>query len=285
MRGEVPEGWQETRFENIASVGRGLTYSNKQECLPDSDDAVCVLRIPNVQEQRFDPTSLKYINGVTPKQVEKYSVPRQAILMVGSNGNAARVGNCCFVDSAEPYLFASFLMRVVPDQRQADSKFFYYLIAGGSVQDAITESVEGSTGLKNISLTMLRQQRLLLPPLPEQRKIAAILSSLDEAIAATEAVIAQTRRVKEGLLQDLLTRGIGRGGRPHTRFKQTEIGEIPESWEVRKLLELCSRVGVGIASSATHAYRSEGIPLVRNQNIKRGYLDLTDLLYVTPEYD
>ena len=86
--------------------------------------------------------------------------------------------------------------------------------------------------------------------------------------------------MKDGLLQDLLTRGIG-----HTRFKQTEIGEIPESWEVRKLPELCTRVGVGIASSATHAYREEGIPLVRNQNIKPGYLDLSDLLYVSPEYD
>ncbi len=71
---------------------------------------------------------------------------------------------------------------------------------------------------------------VLLPPLAEQKKIAAILSSVDEAIQATEAVIEQTRRVKDGLLQDLLTRGIG-----HTRFKQTEIGEIPESWEVRQL--------------------------------------------------
>ncbi len=68
---------------------------------------------------------------------------------------------------------------------------------------------------------------LALPPLPEQQKIAEILGSVDEAIQATQAVIDQTRKVKQGLLQQLLTRGIG-----HTRFKQTEIGEIPESWEV-----------------------------------------------------
>ena len=77
---------------------------------------------------------------------------------------------------------------------------------------------------------------LPLPPLPEQKKIAAILSSVDEAIQATEAVIEQTRRVKDGLLQDLLTRGIG-----HSRFKQTEIGEIPESWEVQLLDTVGSR--------------------------------------------
>lgn len=90
----------------------------------------------------------------------------------------------------------------------------------------ISSGVRGN-GLLNVAADDFFAAPLPLPPLPEQRKIAAILSSVDEAIQATQAVIGQTRRVKEGLLQDLLTRGIG-----HTRFKQTEIGEIPESWEV-----------------------------------------------------
>ncbi|MDP2314017.1 MAG: restriction endonuclease subunit S [Pseudomonadota bacterium] len=82
-------------------------------------------------------------------------------------------------------------------------------------------------GLLNVSADDFMSIRFPVPPLPEQKKIAAILSSVDESIQATRAVIDQTRRVKEGLLQDLLTRGIG-----HTRFKQTEIGEIPAAWEV-----------------------------------------------------
>ena len=81
---------------------------------------------------------------------------------------------------------------------------------------------------------------MLLPPLPEQRKIAEILSSVDEAIQATQAVIEQTRRVKEGLLQELLTKGIG-----HTRFKKTAIGEIPESWEVGTLSALTTKITDG----------------------------------------
>lgn len=79
---------------------------------------------------------------------------------------------------------------------------------------------------------------ILLPPLPEQKKIAAILSSVDEAIEATEAVIEQTRTVKQGLLQELLTRGIG-----HSEFKKTPIGEIPKSWEVVKIREIATVVG------------------------------------------
>lgn len=72
--------------------------------------------------------------------------------------------------------------------------------------------------------------KIHLPPLHEQRRIAEILSSVDEAIAATRVVIEQTRKVKQGVLKRLLTKGIG-----HTHFKQTEIGEIPEGWEVGPL--------------------------------------------------
>ena len=72
-----------------------------------------------------------------------------------------------------------------------------------------------------------------LPRIPEQHKIAAILSSVDDAIEKTQAVIDQVQVVKRGLMQELLTRGLP--GR-HTRFKQTEIGEIPESWDRSRCL-------------------------------------------------
>jgi type I restriction enzyme S subunit len=86
---------------------------------------------------------------------------------------------------------------------------------------------------KNLNTNIVKKTEILLPPLPVQRKIAAILSSVDEAIEKTEAIIEQTEKVKKGLMQQLLTKGIG-----HTKFKKTEIGEIPEEWEVRKLEEV-----------------------------------------------
>ncbi len=82
---------------------------------------------------------------------------------------------------------------------------------------------------KSISFKTLSKVEVPLPPLPEQRKIAAILSSVDDAIEKTQAVIDQVQVVKKGLMQELLTRGIPER---HTRFKKTEIGEIPEEWGV-----------------------------------------------------
>ena len=74
--------------------------------------------------------------------------------------------------------------------------------------------------------------QILLPPLPEQKKIAEILTSVDNTIESTRKVLKQTKRVKQGLLQKLLAKGIG-----HTKFKKTVIGEVPEEWEVVKIVD------------------------------------------------
>jgi type I restriction enzyme S subunit len=115
------------------------------------------------------------------------------------------------------------------DSGKVDQPFLYYAL----IQRALSDVVSGSAQ-PQITGQGLKKVLFPLPPLPEQKKIAEILGSVDEAIAKTEAVIKQTQRVKQGLLQTLLTRGIG-----HTKFKQTELGEIPESWEVKTIQESC----------------------------------------------
>ncbi len=68
-------------------------------------------------------------------------------------------------------------------------------------------------------------------------------------------------------------------------FKKTEAGVIPSDWRVLPLLALSERIMVGIASAATHAYRAQGVVMFRNQNIKPGFLDDSDILRIDPEYE
>ena len=68
-------------------------------------------------------------------------------------------------------------------------------------------------------------------------------------------------------------------------YKKTKLGWIPEEWKIIKLEKYCHKIMVGIASSATHAYRDKGIPLLRNQNIKENYLDESDILFIDEEYE
>ncbi|MEM0962269.1 MAG: restriction endonuclease subunit S [Bacteroidota bacterium] len=116
------------------------------------------------------------------------------------------------------------------------------------------------SGIPHVPSDLDQILRIPLPPLPEQEKIAAVLASVDEAIRATEAVIEQTRRVKEGLLQNLLTRGIG-----HTRFKKSAIGEIPSHWSISTPGDLATfSSGYGFRPSDR---AGQGLPIIRIQNL------------------
>jgi type I restriction enzyme S subunit len=74
---------------------------------------------------------------------------------------------------------------------------------------------------------------VILPSVREQQKIASILSKVDKLIQKTDQIIEQTQRLKKGLMRRLLTKGIG-----HTKFKTTEVGEIPDIWRIMKINEL-----------------------------------------------
>lgn len=122
------------------------------------------------------------------------------------------------------------------DESEADPEFvlrLFKLFSNNGRFDALGNG--GVNRRKSISFSTLSKLELALPPLHEQRRIAEILSSVDDTIAATRAVIEQTRKLKQGVLERLLTKGIG-----HTSFKQTEIGEIPEGWEVKELVQIAA---------------------------------------------
>jgi len=126
--------------------------------------------------------------------------------------------------------------------------------------------------LKHVNKFIFERQKLPLPPLPEQKKIAEILSTADQAIEKVDVAIEKTQKMKKGLMQELLTKGIG-----HKEFKDTEIGKIPKEWEVMKLGETANvRYGLG----QPPALESSGIPMIRATNVKRGRIVREGLIFI-----
>lgn len=165
--------------------------------------------------------------------------------------------------------------------------FLFYWFQGNA--DRIEAAGTGST-VKGIRLEVLREFGLALPPLPEQQKIAAILTAVDDKLDVIARQIEATQTLKRGLMQTLFSRGVGTqdaDGRwvPHAEFKDSELGEIPASWAVKPLEALAHSITVGIATSTTEHYVQDGVPLIRNQNIKEDFLDMSDLLQISAEFD
>ena len=115
----------------------------------------------------------------------------------------------------------------------------------------------------------------------EQTKIAEILSTVDRAIEQAEVLIAKQQRIKTGLMQDLLTRGIDEHGNLRSeqthQFKDSPLGRIPVEWEVVQLgnvSEISSGVTLGKIYSGPNTIE---LPYLRVANVQDGYLDLSEI--------
>jgi type I restriction enzyme S subunit len=149
-----------------------------------------------------------------------------------------------------------------------DREFGWHAIAAAAVQ--LRRVAQGST-FEAVNRDALEAMVLPRPPLAEQRKIAAILSSVDETIEKTEGVIAQLDVVKKAMLEGLLTRGIP--GR-HSRFKQTQIGDVPEAWDVKTVGAL-GEVQTGLAKNKNNGVgHAAEVPYLSVANVQDGWLDL-----------
>src|SRR5262249_38254662 len=134
----------------------------------------------------------------------------------------------------------------------------------------LRRAAQGST-FDAITARQFRQLRCCLPTSHEERlAIVQRLSAVDDAVAASEAKYEAGRRLKIALLQRLLTQGAP--GR-HARFKQTKIGEIPDSWDVVPLRSVATTVS-GIALNSEREARSHPCRYLTVINVQRERLDL-----------
>jgi type I restriction enzyme S subunit len=117
-----------------------------------------------------------------------------------------------------------------------ETKWLFYTL----VHKNILKYINGGTRAK-LNQADLREIEILCPPLAEQKKIAEILSSVDEVIENTESEINKLEDLKKATLNELLTKGIG-----HTEFKDSEIGRIPKSWATSTAEGLYEKVRVQV---------------------------------------
>jgi len=131
---------------------------------------------------------------------------------------------------------------------------------------------------KNVNKGLVKSFKIPLPPLSEQRNIAFILSTVQEAIEKTEKVIEATKELKKSLMEHLFTYGpVPITEREKVKLKETEIGEIPEEWEVVQLDEILEFTQYGLSD---RAHEQGTYPILRMNNLYNGIVDISDLKYL-----
>lgn len=131
--------------------------------------------------------------------------------------------------------FGSTEFHVLRAKKNTDSKYIYQYTNYDSFRLAAEASMCGTGGQRRVQTDFMKTHKVIFPPLPEQKKIAAILTSVDEVIEKTQAQIDKLKDLKTAMMQELLTCGVGVDGKPHTEFKDSPVGRIPKGWEVVEL--------------------------------------------------
>lgn len=156
------------------------------------------------------------------------------------------IGKCMVVpEGIEKGIMDSHLLRLQLDLRKVQTSYLSQLFSSKLVLNQVKKLSHGGI-MAGLSSKIIKQIIFSLPPLPEQQKIAHILSTVDEKIDLIAQQISETQALKKGLMQRLLTRGIG-----HTEFKDSPLGEIPAGWEVVKLGEYTMSSAFGPRFSAS----------------------------------
>lgn len=161
----------------------------------------------------------------------------------------------CFKYVDFPFVLGADGTKVlVPNRNLYDPKFYYFALLALEIP---------SRGY-NRHFTILSERSLPLPPLPEQKKIAHILSTVQRAIEAQERIIQTTTELKKALMHKLFTEGLR-----NEPQKQTEIGPVPESWEVVPLSDVCRFQSGGTPSKKNPEFWEGTIPWVSPKDMKR----------------
>ena len=256
--GLIPDEWEAVRLENVADIIMGQspsssTYNTESIGLPFFQG--------KADFGDIYPTTRKWCSA--PARIaEKYDVLLSVRAPIGDVNIATE--RCCIGRG---------LASIRANQNSEGQYLFYRLV----FSKELLESKGAGTTFKEINKAAVTSFMIPLPSLLEQKAIARMLSTIQNAIEAQDKIIAAAREMKKSLMRHLFTHGpVPVKEADKVTLKETEIGLMPEHWEVAKLGDLFE-IKQGKALSPMHRRGISPRPFLRTANVYWGYLDLTTL--------
>ncbi len=228
--GPLPEEWRVVRLGEVASIGPARVARKHHEYIP------------------FIPMSLIPENGTTISRWE-LRLPREVrsgVLILEGDFLLSKITPCLEngkqgVVRNLPGGWGYATTEVFPIRPNSAliTEFLALYLLQPDVRQSLASKMEGTTGRRRLPKAVVQSLQIPLPPLPEQRAIAYVLRTVQEAKEATERVIAALRELKKSLMRHLFTYGpVPVDAIERVELQETEIGPLPAHWRVVRLGEV-----------------------------------------------
>ncbi|MBN4006204.1 restriction endonuclease subunit S [Nostoc sp. LPT] len=244
--GRIPTDWEVKTLGDCAFITKlaGFEYTNYFDYFQQGE--VIALRVLNIRNGALDLSVVQSIPRKVSKQLSRSALSKGDLVI----SYVGTIGEVALIEEDERFHLAPNVAKISPNLAIITSRFLLTQILSQAVQKRLLD-LSTLTSQPALSMSRLRQLTIALPSFSEQRRIAEILDTVDEAIARTSSLIIKLKQTKAGLLQDLLTRGLDENGKlrdPQAhpeQFKDLALGRIPQEWTVKEFGEYVAHLDSG----------------------------------------
>ena len=276
----IPKGWRLVRLGDVLELDQPGAWG---EDPTPAEPGVRVLRAADLtRDGQVKPGNAAW-RRLSERDLERRLMQEGDLILERSGGGPGTpVGRVALVQGLGSVYCNNFCQQLRVDGAKCTPKYAARTLWHRYTQGVTARLEHQTTGIRNLDYAAYLNLPVLLPPLPEQQAIAAVLDSIDDAIERTEAVIAATEQLRDSLLHQLLTRGVPG---QHTEWRDVPgLGTIPADWDVVRLGDVAETITSGSRAWSQY-FRPEGAFFVRSQNIIHGKIDRSDAIWVEPPLD
>jgi len=257
--GEIPEDWEMVRLGDHSFITKlaGFEYTNYFNNYKDGGDII-VVRGTNITNNRLDLSDLRTIPLSTSQKLPRSQLGRGDIVFA----YVGTIGPVYLVEDDGRFHLGPNTAKITCNT-DLDANYLLAYFKSEFIRSEIEENT--STGAQaSLSMSKIRNFRIIRPDIIEQAAIAKALSNIDHLIGSLEEVIRKKRDIKTATMQQLLT---GKKRLPDfgekKRMKETELGKIPEDWNIQELGQVATVKMGHSPSSRFYNRQGKGVPLIQ----------------------
>jgi type I restriction enzyme S subunit len=266
------KNWDVKKLRDLADI----RVSNVDKKIYPSERPVKLCNYMDVYTNEYIDGSIQFMEAsANDAEIERFGLNIGDVIITKDSETPDDIGIPTVIHEQIDNLVCGYHLALIrPDNEKIDSIFLSKYLSTSRVANYFALHASGSTRF-GLPIGAIESVEILTPPKQEQTQIATILSTIDRAIEQTEALIAKQQRIKTGLMQDLLTKGIDENGNIRSEetheFKDSPLGRIPVEWEV---------VTTGQVTKSLVPGRDKpdldggGVPWITIPDIEGMYLDL-----------